>query len=78
MSKVTVRLIRDIYLYVDGVRHVFHEKGETMEGELLDKPDWLVGCQVVKLAAPMKNGDEHLGVGYDCEILPPTVKASEP
>lgn len=64
-----VRLRRDIYRYENGVKVIYHRIGEIMEGELLEKRDFLVGCQVVKLNQPMKNGDLHLGVDEDCEIV---------
>lgn len=38
--------------------------GEYLEGVVLDKPDWLVGCPVFKND---KTG-QLLGVGYECDV----------
>lgn len=69
MSRVKVKLTRDLYLWEGPTRTIFHATGEILEGDLDAEPDWLVGCPTVKLDRPFDGGRQHLGVGYDCVVL---------
>ena len=70
-ATIHVKLVRDLYRWENGVRLVFAKAGETLEAEgLSEKVDWLAGCKIANLVAPLDNGRIiALGEGYDFKVV---------